>query len=88
MNALIPHQRLQRLVLKEFATSVSHLPEDKERVQWAVTLQPTSVRLNIGRIEAFTIFRDRVRVLISESKMNLQTVTVRHKTINERSFSL
>lgn len=70
LNTLIPHQALQQLVLKEFATFISHLPADRERVQWAVTLQPTLVRLNIGRIEAFTIFRGRVRVLISEPKMN------------------
>lgn len=70
LNRLIPRQPLQELVLQEFATSIRHLPADKERVQWAVTMQPTLARLNIGRIEAFTIFKDRVRVLISESKMD------------------
>lgn len=70
LNKLLPDQRLQRLILKELAQSIRALPAGKEQIQWALTLRANYVRLNIGRIEAFAIDKDKVRVLISNSEVN------------------
>ncbi|MDI3463574.1 MAG: hypothetical protein OJF50_002395 [Nitrospira sp.] len=70
MNKLLPDQRLQRLILEELAQSIRTLPAEKEKIQWALTLGRNYVRLNIGRIEAFKIDKDKVRVLISDSEVN------------------
>lgn len=70
LNKLLPNQHLQRLILEELAKSISTLPVEKEGIRWALTLRANYVRLNIGRIEAFKIDKDKVRVLISDSKVN------------------
>lgn len=70
LNKLLPNQHLQRLILKELAKSIGALPAGQEGIQWALTLRANYVRLNIGRIEAFKIDRDKVRVLISDSEVD------------------
>lgn len=70
LNKLLPNQRLQRLILQELEKSISALPPEKEGIQWAMTLSANYVRLNIGRIEAFAIYKNQVRVLISDSEVN------------------
>lgn len=70
LNELLPKQPHQRLILKELAKSISELPAGKEGTQWALTLSAHYVRLNIGRIEAFAIFKDKMRVLIADSTIN------------------
>lgn len=70
LNKLVPNQQLQRLIVKELAESIRILPAEEEGRQWALTLRVDYVRLNIGRIEAFMIDKDKVRVLVSDSAMN------------------
>lgn len=70
LNKLLPDQRLQRLILKELAQSIHTLPPGQEKIQWELTLSANYVRLNIGRIEAFYIDKDKVRVLVSDSEVN------------------